>query len=54
MTIDEVMKRWCETFGNHPLVLEWLEQNPPPKDWQRSTLEWVYDKMPINLKMFDE
>jgi hypothetical protein len=43
------MVRWCGLYCDHPTVKDWLAENPPPKDWTGSKIEWAFLEMPFWL-----
>jgi hypothetical protein len=38
---------WCSRFAGHSAVLEWLEANPPPKEWRGTRTEFAYTEMSL-------
>lgn len=40
------MRLWCKRNYNDPAVRKWVEENPPPKEWEGSRIEWAYTEMP--------
>jgi hypothetical protein len=39
------MEAWCKQFGQHPRVVKWLKDNPPPSDWRGTPAEFAYAEM---------
>jgi hypothetical protein len=39
------MELWISRYGSDPRVLKWLEDNPPPANWQESPEAWAYTEM---------
>lgn len=39
--------RWISYNRHNPGLIQWLANNPPPKDWQGTKYEWAYLEMPI-------
>ena len=51
---SESMKEWCKRYGNHPGVVRWLKDNPPPAEWQGTAAEWAYTEMPLAPRSPDQ
>lgn len=55
MTRDEYKRRQdrakarLEHYGQYDRARAWLPQNPPPKTWQGTPLEWAIAEMPVNV-----
>ena len=44
------LKEWLRKYGNHPTVVRWLKENPPPLTWQGSPKLWAFTRMPQGYK----
>lgn len=44
----DVAEWWLSlTHAQQSDVLSWLAKNPPPSDWQGTSVEWAYLSMPL-------
>lgn len=47
---EAACEAWCEKYGNHPDVIEWLKAHPPPKYWIGTRESWAYTEMITTLR----
>lgn len=43
------VKRWIRKHRDDPNVKRWLRENPPPREWTSTPMQWVALEMPIGI-----
>ncbi len=50
---DLEFQRWIVRHKHNRGLKAWLRENPPPKEWTGSRLQWAYTEMPI-MYLFED
>lgn len=47
--LDTKMRDWILEHKADPDVKQWLRDNPPPRGWLGTKMEYAYTEMPVGL-----